>query len=93
VAKKTTTDEAPSGIDRIGRALGLAAVSVALLGVVCILLEVFGSVSGASNSKSGLWPTINLLPLLAFPIAVLLILAFLIVNIVRLRRQNRGDTR
>jgi hypothetical protein len=93
VADKTGAGDERTRIDRIGRALGLAAVSVAVLGVVCVLLEVFGSVSGASNSKSGIWPTVNLLPLLAFPVAVLLILAFLVINIIRLTRQNRGGTR
>ena len=49
VADKTGAGDERTRIDRIGRALGLAAVSVAVLGVVCVLLEVFGSVSGASN--------------------------------------------
>lgn len=93
VAKNTETQQTPEGIERVGRALGFAAISVVGLGVVCIVITLVGAISGASNSAKGIWPTINILPQIAFPIGVLLILAWLVINMVKLRRQNRGDTR
>lgn len=93
MAKNIDTRPAPQGLDRVGRALGFAAISVVGLGVVCIVITLIGSVSGMSNSAGGIWPTINILPELAFPIAVLMILAWLVVRIVRLSRQNKGDSR
>lgn len=93
MTKNTETNARPQGIDRIGRALGFAAISVVGLGVVCIVITLVGAVSGASNSSNGIWPTINILPQIAFPIGVLMILAWLVVNIVRMSRKNRGTRR
>ncbi|AMM19965.1 hypothetical protein AX769_07085 [Frondihabitans sp. PAMC 28766] len=93
MAKNIETSGSLHGIERVARVLIFGAISVVGLGVVCIVLTLVGSVTGASNSRAGIWPTINLLPEIAFPIAVLMILALIVVNIVRLSRKNKGTSR
>lgn len=93
MAKNPETNQAPHGIDRVGRALGFSAISVVGLGVVCIVITLLGAINGASNSARGIWPTINILPQIAFPIGVLLILAWLVVNIIRMSKKNKETTR
>ena len=42
------------------------------------------------TSAEGIWPIVAVLPLIALPIAFLMILALLIMSFVRRARANRG---
>jgi uncharacterized membrane protein YhaH (DUF805 family) len=92
VAKKTEP-KAPSGIHRIERALAYAAASVVGLGVVCIVIILVAALSGHGNSKEGIWPTVSLLPVIAFPIGILLVIGWVVASIVRRTRETRSTTR
>lgn len=93
VAEKTQPREERSGVRRIERALLFAFPTVIGLGVVCILIVIIASISGHGNSSSGIWPTITLLPEIAFPIAIILVIAYVIVSVVRRTREARGERR
>jgi NhaP-type Na+/H+ or K+/H+ antiporter len=92
VAKKTEP-KAPSGIHRIERALAYAAASVVGLGVVCIVIILVAALSGHGNSNEGIWPTVSLLPVIAFPIGILLVIGWVVVSIIRRTRETRSTTR
>jgi cytochrome c-type biogenesis protein CcmH/NrfF len=43
-----------------------------------------------TNFSEGIWPTMVVLPLIALPVAFLLMMAVLIMSFVRRARANRG---
>lgn len=93
VSKNVAPQSAPVGIHRVERVLVYAAISVAVLGAVCIAIILIAASVGKGNSGSGIWPTIAVLPELAFPIAILLIIAYVVVSSVRRTRESRSTTR
>lgn len=93
MATKTLSADTATGIRRVERVLSYAAISVAGLGVVCIAIILIGAAAGIGNRDSGIWPTVTVLPALAFPIAVLLLISYVIVSLVRRSRENRETSR
>jgi hypothetical protein len=93
VAKNPQPSEERSGVRRVERALLFAFPTVIGLGVVCIMIVIIASISGHGNSSAGIWPTITLLPEIAFPIAVILVIAYVVVSIIRRTREARGERR
>ncbi|RPE75995.1 hypothetical protein EDF39_2437 [Frondihabitans sp. PhB161] len=92
VAQKKQVVNAPDGIRRAERVLVYAAITVAVFSAVCIAIYLIGGAAHVT-SASGIWPAIAVLPVLGFPIAILLIIAFVIVSAIRRQRETRGDTR
>jgi uncharacterized membrane protein len=92
VATNKQPDRAPQGILRAERVLAYAAITVAGLSAVCIAIFLIG---GATHSVSaaGIWPAIALLPVIGFPIAILLILAFVFVSFRRRQLETRSTRR
>nr|WP_205864819.1 hypothetical protein [Planctomonas sp. JC2975] len=67
-----------------------------ILSIVCFLVLMIGTWLGAGpdqGSGKGIWPTVELLPLVALPLAFLCIVAVLIVSLVTRSRQNRKSGR
>jgi hypothetical protein len=93
VAKTPQPAVERSPLRRVERALLFAFPTVIGLGVVCIVIVIVAGVSGHGNSSAGIWPTIVLLPEIAFPIAILLVIAYVVVSSVRRGREARGTTR
>ncbi|WP_286346131.1 hypothetical protein [Frondihabitans sucicola] len=83
--------EERTGIRRVERALLFAFPSVIGLGVVCIVIVIIAAISGHGNSSSGIWPTITLLPEIAFPIAIILVIAYVVVSGIRRSRDSRRE--
>ncbi|MCU1529075.1 MAG: hypothetical protein JWP75_2838 [Frondihabitans sp.] len=93
MAKNPQPAEERSGVRRVERALLFAFPTVIGLGVVCILIVIIAAISGHGNSSAGIWPTITLLPEIAFPIAIILVIAYVIVSVIRRSREARGERR
>jgi putative flippase GtrA len=93
VANNTDRPEERTGIKRVERALLFAFPSVIGLGVVCIVIVIVASISGHGNSSGGIWPAITLLPEIAFPIAIILVIAYVIVSVIRRARETRDEKR
>lgn len=68
-----------------------AVIAVGVLALVALLVSAFAGMSGMQYAE-GLWPVIGVLPLVAFPIAVILILTVLIMTIVRRARGTQAGT-
>lgn len=67
--------------------------SSAGLSVVAIAAIFIARFSGKSDFSDGIWPTIGVLPLVGLPIAFLLVVVLLVVNVVRRRRISRDGGR
>ncbi|WP_345375205.1 hypothetical protein [Frondihabitans cladoniiphilus] len=92
--KQTVTRQRPEGIRRIERAVGYAAVSVVGLGFVCVIITIVAALAfDVKDHTTGIWPTITFLPILAFPIGILLIIAYLVTSVVRRSRDNKEASR
>lgn len=89
VAKKTDTRSERAPINRIERALAYAAASVVGLGVVCIVITLVGAASGIVDRTTGIWPAVTVLPVIAFPIGIFLVIAYVVVSVVRRGRETR----
>ncbi|HET8927064.1 MAG TPA: multidrug ABC transporter ATPase [Microbacterium sp.] len=91
--------KAPSGpsgsasdlpVRRIDRILAYMALGLTVLSIVCFFSVILARPFGVTDYSAGLWPTIIVLPVIALPLAFVLIIALLIVNFVRRARANRN---
>ena len=67
-------------------ALGLTIVSI-----VCFFAIILARPLGVTDFTVGVWPIVALLPLLALPIAFVLIIVLLVMSIVRRSRANKSS--
>jgi len=67
-------------------ALGLTIVSI-----VCFFAIILARPLGVTDFTVGVWPIVALLPLLALPIAFILIIVLLAMSIVRRSRANKSS--
>jgi hypothetical protein len=78
-------------VRRIDRVLAYMALGLTVLSIVCFFAVILARPFGVTDFSAGLWPTIVVLPLIALPVAFLLIVALLIMNFVRRSRANRAS--
>ena len=84
-------NDTPVPLNRIERILRNMIASAAGLSILAIVATIVANLAGL-NTREGVWLTISVLPLPGLTIALLLILAFLVVSVVRRRRLARdGD--
>ncbi|WP_033371778.1 hypothetical protein [Humibacter albus] len=86
----------PQPVSRLQRALAFIAAGLVILSLACFFVLMIGTWLGAGpaqGSGEGIWPTVELLPLAALPLAFVLIIVLLVVSIVGRSRQNRKDAR
>lgn len=81
--------EGTPGLNRIERVLAYMIASSAGLAIVVIALVLIGNFAGW-DMTGGIWPGILMVPLVALPLAFVLIIAFLIASAVRRRRPQNG---
>lgn len=90
------TDETPEPATRLQRTLAFTAAGLVIISIVCFFVLMIGTWLGAGpdqGSGKGIWPTVELLPLIALPLALILILVLLVVSLVSRSRRNRKSTR
>lgn len=73
---------------RIERAIGTAAASVIGFGVIAMLVILVLGLTKLRVS-GGVWPVVAILPEIAFPIGIALILAYIVVSAIRRTREAR----
>jgi TRAP-type C4-dicarboxylate transport system permease small subunit len=86
------TDETPQPASRVQRTLAYIAAGLVILSIACFFVLMIGTWLGAGpdqGSGKGIWPTVELLPLGALPVAFVLVLIVLVVNTVGRSKQNR----
>ncbi|MHA7985721.1 hypothetical protein ACX9R5_07925 [Rathayibacter sp. CAU 1779] len=90
------TEQTPQPVSRAQRTLAFIGAGLVILSIVCFLVLMIGTWLGAGpdqGSGKGIWPTVELLPLVALPLAFLCIVAVLIMSVVARSRQNRKSGR
>jgi len=90
----TETTSQPAS--RLQRTLAFTAAGLVIVSIVCFFVLMIGTWLGAGpaqGSGKGIWPTIELLPLAALPLAFVLIIVLLVVNLVSRSKQNRASER
>ena len=77
------TQQTPPPASRLQRILSYIIAALVIVSLVCIAAILIGTAAGqfaAQGSGQGLWPTVFLFPLVALPIAFVLIIVLLIVT-------------
>jgi uncharacterized membrane protein YiaA len=92
VAEKTDKST-PTSVHRTERVLIFMIAAIVVLSIVAFVVRLMGSVVGVSDYTAGVWPTVSVLPLIGLPLAMLLIIAYVVASGARRVRENRGTTR
>jgi hypothetical protein len=77
-------------VRRIDRILAYISLGLAVAAIVCFFAVILARPAGVTDFSEGIWPTIVVFPLIALPIAFILIVVLLIMSFVRRARANRG---
>jgi hypothetical protein len=86
----TRTPDGDVPIRRIDRILAFMSLGLGIVSIVCFFVVILARPAGVTNFGEGIWPTIVVLPLIALPVAFLMMMAVLIMSFVRRARANRG---
>jgi len=84
------TQQTPPPVSCLQRILSYIAAALVAVSLLCIAAILIGSALGGmpqQGSGEGLWPTVFLFPLVAFPIAFLLIIAIIVAGARQRRRE------
>jgi len=77
-------------VRRIDRVLAFMALGLTVLSIVCFFAVILARPAGVTDFSQGIWPLVVVLPLLALPIAFVMIVTLLIMSFVRRSRLNKG---
>jgi len=77
-------------VRRIDRILAFMALGLTVLSIVCFFAVILARPAGVVDFSQGLWPTIIVMPLIALPIAFVLIVVLLVMCFVRRARANKA---
>ncbi|WP_345799830.1 multidrug ABC transporter ATPase [Microbacterium sp. AZCO] len=77
-------------VRRIDRILAYMALGLTILSIVCFFAVILARPLGVTNFAAGIWPLVVVLPLIALPIAFVMIVVLLIMSFVRRSRANKG---
>jgi len=77
-------------VRRLDRILAYMSLGLAIVSIVCFFAIIIARPAGVTDFSQGIWPLIAVLPLIALPVAFLMIVALLIMTFVRRARANRG---
>jgi hypothetical protein len=85
----TRTPDSDLPVRRIDRILVFMGLGLTALSIACFFAGLIARAVGA-DLTTGIWPVVGLLPLLALPVAFLLIVSVLVMSFVRRARANKG---
>ena len=77
-------------VRRLDRILAFMSLGLAVVSIGCFFAIIIARPAGVTDFTEGIWPIVAVLPLIALPIAFLMIVALLIMTFVRRARANRG---
>jgi len=80
------TTPVPNRGERVLLVIAASLVGISLLAIVAILLAALFGASGTYNE--GVWPVLALIPVIALPLAFLLVIARLVVATLRRARES-----
>jgi len=77
-------------VRRIDRILAFMALGLTILSIVCFFAVILSRPLGVEDFSAGIWPLVVVLPLIALPIAFVMIVVLLIMSFARRSRANKG---
>ena len=86
----TRNDGPELPVRRIDRILAYMALGLTVLSIVCFFAVILARPLGIKDFSEGLWPLVVVLPLVALPIAFVMIVVLLIMSFVRRSRAGKG---
>ncbi|WP_426624948.1 hypothetical protein ACPPVW_02355 [Leifsonia sp. McL0607] len=90
------TQQTPPPTSRLQRVLSYIVAALVVVSLVCIAAILIGSAAGGmpqQGSGQGLWPVVFLFPLIALPIAFLLLIALIVITGRQRSRAAKAATR
>lgn len=88
MSTRTPGDDVP--VRRLDRVLTFMSLGLAVVSIVCFFAIIIARPAGVTDFSVGVWPIVAVLPLIALPLAFLMIVTLLIMTFVRRARANRG---
>ncbi len=82
--------QTPATVHGIERTLAFVAGGVGVFSVLCFLALIIAGAVGVKEFSGGVWPAVETIPYIGFPIVILVIIALLIVSAVRRTREARA---
>lgn len=89
MSTRTPGDDVP--VRRLDRILAFMSLGLAVVSIGCFFAIIIARPLGVTDFTVGAWPIVAVLPIIALPIAFLMILALLIMTFTRRARANRGE--
>ncbi len=86
----TRNDGPELPVRRIDRILAYMALGLTILSIVCFFAVILAKPLGVEDFSQGVWPLVVVLPLVALPIAFVMIIVLLIMSFVRRSRAGKG---
>jgi len=86
----TRNDGSDLPVRRIDRILAYMALGLTVVSIVCFFAVILAKPLGVTDLSAGLWPLVVVLPLIALPVAFVMIVVLLIMSFVRRSRANKG---
>lgn len=77
---------------RTERVLISMIAAIVLLSMAAFVARMVGQVSGVDDWTAGAWPVVSVLPLLGLPLAMLLVIGYIVASAVRRSRTTRGTS-
>lgn len=77
---------------RTERVLISMIAAIVLLSIAAFVARMVGQVSGVDDWTTGAWPVVSVLPLLGLPLAMLLVIGYVVASAVRRSRTTRGTS-
>ena len=77
-------------VRRIDRILAFMSLGLAAAAIICFFAVILARPAGVTDFTEGIWPLIVVFPVIALPLAFILIVVLLIMSFVRRARANRG---
>lgn len=85
----TRNDGPELPVRRIDRILAYMALGLTVLSIVCFFAVILARPLGVDDFTEGVWPLVVVLPLIALPIAFVMIVVLLVMSFVRRSRANK----
>jgi len=83
---------AQTRLHRTERVLVFMIAAIVLLSIASFVARMVGQVTGVDDWTAGAWPVVSVLPLIGLPVAMLLIIGYVVTSAVRRSRGSRGPS-
>jgi len=80
-----------ANLHRTERVLVFMIGAIVLLSIAAFVARMLGQLNGVEDWTAGAWPAVSVLPLLGLPLAMLLVVGYVVASALRRARDNRDE--